>query len=360
MQQREERRERRDRDGDGGEFSEKVVFINRVSKVVKGGRRFSFSAVVVVGDGRGQVGAGMGKANEVPEAIRKGAAIARKNMFRVPMKGGTVPHAWRTRFGAAEVLIKPAPPGTGVIAGGGVRAVMEQAGVKDVVAKSLGSNNAVNVVRAAIKGLQELRDPETEKQRRIEAQAAPTVEIREPRPERRIPKEQRDNRDRERRPREETTGDLTGRQGEAAPVDTNVAQMPVEVTSASQTPGDQPQESQANVIAPAEASTSAQAAEAVRPAADEVLAGTRPGAEEAQTPVERPVQAQTTPAGQEETAIAEASTGGVEPSLNPSDTIEQVQANEQAAAEERPRRTRRTTATNEGAPADEAGEVQGG
>jgi small subunit ribosomal protein S5 len=182
------------------DLSEKVVFINRVSKVVKGGRRFSFSAVVVVGDGRGHVGAGMGKANEVPEAIRKGAAIARRNLIRVPMVNGTVPHAWRTRFGAAEVLIKPAPPGPGVIAGGGVRAVMEQAGLKDVVAKSLGSNNAVNVVRAAVKGLTELRDPAGERQRRMEAQQAPTPEVREPRPERRIPREQRENRERGPRP----------------------------------------------------------------------------------------------------------------------------------------------------------------
>lgn len=233
MQQREERRERRDRDRDGdgeGGLSEKVVYINRVSKVVKGGRRFSFSAVVVVGDGRGQVGAGMGKANEVPEAIRKGAAIARKNLFRVPMKGGTVPHAWRTRFGAAEVLIKPAPPGTGVIAGGGVRAVMEQAGVKDVVAKSLGSSNAVNVVRAAIKGLQELREPEQERQRRMEAQAAPTPEIREPRPERRVPREQRENRDRERPPRDDAAApSASAEQAEAtaAPVETAVVTPPV-------------------------------------------------------------------------------------------------------------------------------------
>ena len=232
MQQREERRERRDRDRDGdgeGGFSEKVVYINRVSKVVKGGRRFSFSAVVVVGDGRGQVGAGMGKANEVPEAIRKGAAIARKNLFRVPMKGGTVPHAWRTRFGAAEVLIKPAPPGTGVIAGGGVRAVMEQAGVKDVVAKSLGSSNAVNVVRAAIKGLQELREPELEKQRRMEAQAAPTPEIREPRPERRVPREQRENRERERPPRDEAASSVAAEQVDATtlPVESVLTAPPV-------------------------------------------------------------------------------------------------------------------------------------
>src|SRR3990170_3966603 len=134
------------------ELTEKVVYINRVSKVVKGGRRFSFSAVVVVGDGQGHVGSGMGKANEVPEAIRKGSAIARKSLIKVPMNKTTIAHPIVARYGAAKVMMKPASAGTGVIAGGGVRAVMESAGVKDVLTKSLGSSNAINVVRATIKG----------------------------------------------------------------------------------------------------------------------------------------------------------------------------------------------------------------
>lgn len=148
------------------DLQEKVVFINRVSSVTKGGRRFSFSAVVVVGDGNGHVGAGLGKANEVPEAIRKGSAEARKSLIRVPMDKNTISHPTIAHFGAARVMLKPASPGTGVIAGGGVRAVMEAAGIKDVLTKSLGSSNPLNVVRATMQGLSELKDPKAVTARR--------------------------------------------------------------------------------------------------------------------------------------------------------------------------------------------------
>ena len=143
-------------------LNDKLIYVNRVAKVMKGGKRLSFSALVVTGDGNGHVGIGLGKANEVPAAINKAGAIAKRNLIKVPLAGTTIHHEIRVKFGAAKVLLKPAAPGTGVIAGGSVRAVLEAAGIKDVLTKSLGSSNRINTAKAAILALSQLKNPKEE------------------------------------------------------------------------------------------------------------------------------------------------------------------------------------------------------
>jgi small subunit ribosomal protein S5 len=160
MQRQRQRRRPRQRQEEREELDERIVDIARVAKVIKGGRRFGFRVVMVVGDNNGQVGVGVGKARSVPDAIRKGVARARRDMKPVALAGSTIPHEMTARHGGAQVLLRPASRGTGVIAGGGVRAVVEAAGVKDILSKSLGSSNILNVVMATVKGLHELRSAE--------------------------------------------------------------------------------------------------------------------------------------------------------------------------------------------------------
>ncbi|HYC56950.1 MAG TPA: 30S ribosomal protein S5 [Candidatus Binatia bacterium] len=160
------RRDQQQGQGTDSEFKERVVHINRVAKVVKGGRRFSFSALVVVGDGAGRVGYGVGKAKEVPEAIRKAVERARKGMVRVPLAAGTIPYAVVGDFGAGQVFLRPASAGTGVIAGGGIRAVVELAGIENVLTKCLGSHNPHNMVKATMAALSQLEDPSSIASRR--------------------------------------------------------------------------------------------------------------------------------------------------------------------------------------------------
>lgn len=162
----------------GAVVTEKVVHTRRIAKVVKGGRHLRFNALVVIGDGEGMVGTGLGKAKAIPDAVRKGGAAARRNTLQVPLKGSTIPQATSAKFGSSLVLIKPAPPGTGIIASGAVRAVLDAAGVKDAVAKSLKSRNPINVIYATMEALRELKDPAVElaRRRRLPQDKTPNID----------------------------------------------------------------------------------------------------------------------------------------------------------------------------------------
>jgi len=171
-------RSSRFREEDTGGMSERVVFTRRIAKVVKGGRRLRFNALVVVGDGEGKVGAGLGKALVIPDAVRKGNAIARRNMIDIPLRGNTIPQQITVKKGATIVIIKPAREGTGIIAAAAMRALLELGGVKDVVGKTLGSRNPINIVYATMEALRQLKDPDVERARR--AAAAPAAGVRQP------------------------------------------------------------------------------------------------------------------------------------------------------------------------------------
>ncbi len=168
-------REQRPREDTSGGFSERVVHTRRIAKVVKGGRRLRFNALVVVGDGQGRVGAGMGKALAIPDAVRKGTAVARRSTVTIPIKGSTIPHEIAVRKGASIVIIKPAPLGTGIIAAGAMRAMLELGGVQDVVGKSLGSRNPINIVQATLEALRQLRDPVAERNARLGLATPPST-----------------------------------------------------------------------------------------------------------------------------------------------------------------------------------------